>query len=186
MLGGSQVFGWRAGRRAAEVAKDRPGMRASDSELDRLILGPLQKLGEGKGEARPSDLLPGLQTKMWRELLCEKDAPSLADALAYVVADRERLATTVHIGEPIDYALAMEHRNLLDVAEVIARAATLREESRGSHYRGDFPRRDDANWLTNILVSRDGAGALTLDKRWISADVGWTDQPGDIRILPWG
>ena len=186
MLGGSQVFGWRAGRRAAEVAKDGPGMRAKDSELDRLILGPLAKLREGKGAARPTDLLSGLQTKMWRELLCEKDAPSLADALAYVAADRERLAKEVHIGEPIDYALAMEHRNLLDVAEVIGRAATMREESRGSHYRSDFPRRDDANWLSNILVSRGADGALALNKTWISAEVGWTDQPGDVRILPWG
>ena len=100
MLGGSQVFGWRAGRRAAEVAKDRPDRRPSASELDRLIGEPLARLHEGKGDKRPSDLLPGLQRKMWEELLVEKDAVTLAGALEYVARDRERLSTSVRIAEP--------------------------------------------------------------------------------------
>jgi len=185
MLGGSQVFGWRAGRRAAEVAKDRPNRRPSASELDRLIGEPLARLHEGKGDKRPSDLLPGLQRKMWEELLVEKDAVTLAGALEYVARDRERLSTSVQIAEPIDYALAFEHRNLLDVAEAIIRAASLRTESRGSHYRGDFPARDDASWLTNVLISRAN-GELTLKKSWVGEEAGWVDQPGDVRILPWG
>jgi L-aspartate oxidase len=187
MLGGSQVFGWRAGKRAAEVAKDGPGMRAGDDELDRLIRQPLARLGESKGDRRPSDLLRPLQQKMWAELLVEKDAPSLADALAYVVDDRARLSAGVRIVEPMDYALAMEHRNLLDVAEAIIRAASMRTESRGSHYRSDFPQRDDANWLSNIFITRKpGDTELTLTKRWVAEETGWTDQPGDVRILPWG
>jgi fumarate reductase (CoM/CoB) subunit A len=185
MLGGSQVFGWRAGRRAAEVAKDRPDRRPSASELDRLIGEPVARLREGKGDKRPSDLLPGLQRKMWEELLVEKDAVTLAGALEYVARDRERLSTSVRIAEPIDYALAFEHRNLLDVAEAIIRAASLRKESRGSHYRGDFPARDDASWLTNVLISRAN-GELTLKKSWVGEEAGWVDQPGDVRILPWG
>ena len=83
----------------------------------------------------------------------------------------------------MDYVLALEHRNLLDVAEVIIRAAALRTESRGSHYRSDYPRRDDAEWLTNILVTRRD-GELRLEKRWINES--WSDHPGDVRILPWG
>jgi len=185
MLGGSQVFGWRAGKRAAEVAMDRPGMPAPDSELDRLIREPLAHLREGRGARRPGDLLPALQQKMWAELLVEKDAPSLAGALQFIADDRDRLARDVRITEPMDYALAMEHRNLLDVGEAIIRAATMRTESRGSHYRSDFPARDDANWLTNIFITRKGAD-LILTKRWVAEDGGWTDQPGDVRILPWG
>jgi L-aspartate oxidase len=185
MLGGSQVFGWRAGKRAAEVAKDRPALRASEDELDRLIREPLARLREATGTRRPGDLLPPLQRKMWEQLLVEKDAPSLADALDYVANDRERLARSIRVAEPMDYALALEHRNLLDVAEVIIRAASLRTESRGSHYRSDFPRRDDESWLTNIFVTRKD-GRLDLSRRWVSEGAGWTDQPGDVRILPWG
>jgi succinate dehydrogenase/fumarate reductase flavoprotein subunit len=79
--------------------------------------------------------------------------------------------------------LALEHRNLLEVAEAIIRAADLRTESRGSHYRSDYPRRDDAAWMTNILVSRRG-GELCLEKRWVNES--WFDHPDDVRILPWG
>lgn len=185
MLGGSQVFGWRAGKRAAETAKDRPDLRASASELDRLMVEPLARLREGKGQKRPNELLRPLQQKMWEELLVEKDASSLAGALEYVLADRERLARSVRITEPLDYALAFEHRNLLDVAEVIIRTASLRTESRGSHYRSDFPKRDDANWLTNLFVSRQ-QGDFQVRKSWVSEEFGWVDQEDDVRILPWG
>jgi len=40
--------------------------------------------------------------------------------------------------------------NLLTVARLIARAALRREESRGAHYRDDYPQRDDINWLRRI------------------------------------
>jgi fumarate reductase (CoM/CoB) subunit A len=187
MLGGSQVFGFRAGKSAAEVAKARGGLasRAPADELDRLILEPLARLSEARGQSRPGELLPGLQEKMWQELLVDKDAPSLASALSYIADDRERMSTSLRIAEPIDHALALEHRNLLDVAEVIARAATLRTESRGSHFRSDFPERDDARWLTNIMVTRQH-GQLALERRWVCETEGWVDEPGDMRILPWG
>jgi L-aspartate oxidase len=183
MLGGSQVFGFRAGRKAADVARERPDPHIHAGVLDRLLHEPLARLAEARGPARPGDLLGPLQYKMWAELLVEKDADSLAQAEQYVADDRERLATGIHIAEPMDRVLALEHRNLLDVAEVIIRAATLRTESRGSHYRADYPERNDAQWLTNIFASRDD-GKLRLQTRRIDRD--WSAQPGDLRILPWG
>jgi L-aspartate oxidase len=183
MLGGSQVFGFRAGRKAAEVANERPAITIHADILDRLLHEPLARLAEANGSARPGDLMRPLQRKMWAELLVEKDAASLADALQYVADDRERLAKDIRICEPMDRVLALEHRNLLDVAEVIILAATMRTESRGSHYRADYPDRDDAEWLTNIFISRED-GELRLEKRWIND--AWPDQAGDLRILPWG
>ena len=49
--------------------------------------------------------------------------------------------------------------------------------------RADFPERNDAEWLTNLAVRRE-RGQLVLEKRWFGQ--GWVDQPGDIRIKPWG
>jgi succinate dehydrogenase/fumarate reductase flavoprotein subunit len=183
MLGGSQVFGFRAGRKAAKVANEQPAITLHADILDRLLHEPLARLAEANGSARPGDLMRPLQRKMWAELLVEKDAASLADALQYVADDRERLANDIRICEPMDRVLALEHRNLLDVAEVIILAAAMRTESRGSHYRADYPDRDDAEWLTNIFISRDD-GELRLEKRWIND--AWPDQAGDLRILPWG
>jgi succinate dehydrogenase/fumarate reductase flavoprotein subunit len=183
MLGGSQVFGFRAGRKAAEMAREQPDVSIHQGLLDRLLHEPLARLAEADGPARPGDLLRPLQRKMWAELLVEKDASSLTDALQYIADDRERLAKGIRICDRMDRVHALEHRNLLDVAEVIIRAAALRTESRGSHFRSDYPERRDYEWLTNIFVSCEH-GELRLEKRWIGE--GWSDHPGDLRILPWG
>jgi succinate dehydrogenase/fumarate reductase flavoprotein subunit len=185
MLGGSQVFGWRAGAHAAEVAKERPQFTPSRALLDQLLTEPLARLREVKGAQRPLQMRPRIQEKMWRELLVEKDDRSLAGVLSFIEEERCCLREQLVIAEPLDVAEAIEQKNLLDVAEAIATAARARTESRGSHYRSDYPQRDDQHWLTNQFIRHEN-GELRLEKRWVSAETGWTDQPGDIRILPWG
>ena len=49
---------------------------------------------------------------------------------------------------------AFEFQNMLDVAKLIADAAIVRTESRGAHYREDFPERDDTQWKQHIVVGR--------------------------------
>jgi succinate dehydrogenase/fumarate reductase flavoprotein subunit len=44
--------------------------------------------------------------------------------------------------------------NYLDVCQIIIKGALARKESRGSHFRSDFPRKDDANYLCNITFSK--------------------------------
>jgi fumarate reductase (CoM/CoB) subunit A len=184
MLGGSQVFGWRAGAYAARVAATRPSEDLGPQAFE-PIEKQLRQFQESQGDQRPMDLRSGLQGVMWETLLVEKDAETLLRAMRYVEDDRERLRTGLRIAEPADLALAFEHRNLLDVAEVIIAAAAMRTESRGSHYRRDYPTRGDNEWLTNIFVSRNN-GDLALRKQWVGSEVGWVDQPGDVRIKPWG
>ena len=184
MLGGSQVFGWRAGRKAAEVACGRGGGSVSAATLEPL-LEPLARLRGSHGRHRPDDLRPALQRVMWECLMVEKDAMSLARGRQFITDERDRLAHDLLIAEPFDLALACEHRNLLDVAEVIVEAALLRTESRGSHVRSDYPLRDDAHWLTNLFATRV-KGQLRFERKWVAQGHGWTDRPGDIRIKPWG
>lgn len=183
MLGGSQVFGWRAGTRAAEVAKERPQKDLSADDQDRL-LGWIGRANEAKGSTRPQDLLDPLQREMWSRLLVERDADQLSAALSFVEEQRGRLEGDLRIAEPFDLALLAEQRNLLDVAEVIAKAATMRTESRGSHYRSDYPERDDDNWMTNIFARRT-EGELSLRKQWVNEEEGFTDR-GKVVIQPWG
>ena len=51
---------------------------------------------------------------------------------------------------------------LLDNAEPLVAAALAREESRGGHWRDDFPTRDDENWLKHSLVYREPDGSMRL------------------------
>jgi L-aspartate oxidase len=73
---------------------------------------------------------------MWRSVGLFRSRAGLEGAVA-------RLATA----DPDDPA----HRHLLVVARLIARAALRREESRGAHYRSDFPQRDDARWRVHVM-----------------------------------
>ncbi|MFQ5705418.1 MAG: FAD-binding protein [Gemmatimonadales bacterium] len=182
MLGGSQVFGWRAGRKAAEVAKG--GSSNIPSHILDSVLEPVCRYREARGRKRPTEMRGELQQTMWETLIVEKDETSLERARRFVADERDRLVNDLLVAEPIDVALAFEHRNLLDVAEVIIEAAAQRTESRGSHVRTDFPERNDGEWLTNLVATRS-SGELQLERRRIASD-GWVDQPGDIRIKPWG
>jgi succinate dehydrogenase / fumarate reductase flavoprotein subunit len=47
---------------------------------------------------------------------------------------------------------------MLDVAEMVAMASLLRKESRGAHYREDYPTKDDEQWLKNIIITRAADG----------------------------
>jgi succinate dehydrogenase/fumarate reductase flavoprotein subunit len=179
------VFGWRAGTKAAEVARDRPHAELHPDDYERLLGQRLARQREAAGTTRPHVLHGALKQAMWELLLVDKDAAQLARAQAIIDEQRKTLHDDLRIAEPFDHVLALEQRNLLDVAEVITAAAALRTESRGSHYRSDFPERDDARWLVNIFASRDGDGRLALRKQWINEDAGWEDQ-GRIRIMPWG
>ncbi len=185
MLGGSQVFGWRAGTKAADVAKDRPQGDLHPDEFERLLGRRLARQNEAKGGTRPTQLHRQLQQAMWEKLLVERDEAQLQSAQAVIDEQRRLIREDLCIAEPFDHVLAMEQRNMLDVAQVITQAALMRKESRGSHYRSDYPERDDDNWLSNIFVSRDGQGNMELRKEWINEEQGWEDQ-GRIRIMPWG
>ena len=58
----------------------------------------------------------------------------------------------------MDLMEALEFESLLTLAETIVRGAAARTESRGAHFREDFPERDDANWLKHTLVHHTDSG----------------------------
>ena len=78
-------------------------------------------------------------------------------AASVMVQDKGRVFNT-------DLLQAFELQSLLDVAETIVASALAREESRGAHYRSDFPKRDDAQWIKHTVARRTLQGpALTYE-----------------------
>lgn len=57
-----------------------------------------------------------------------------------------------------------EMTNLFTVSHAIAYAAYLRTESRGSHWREDFPAADDDHWRTRLALTRDASGRFTVER----------------------
>lgn len=89
-----------------------------------------------------------LRAVMWEAASVERDGADLRQLqrkLAQWPLTQRRLSRA-----------ALESRALLNAAQHIANAALLREESRGAHFRTDFPQRDDAHWLARIVWNSAG------------------------------
>ena len=161
MLAACNVFGARAGRRAADHAA---GSARPPSRTPRWR-APLARLAgfQGQGSLAWAEVRREVKALTAGALLVVRDGPGLRAMIERVQTLREDLARRAALvdGRPSIYVLETE--NLLLTAEIMARAALLREESRGSHFREDFPRQDDARWLVNILWrSRAGEPEPTL------------------------
>jgi succinate dehydrogenase/fumarate reductase flavoprotein subunit len=157
MLVACQVFGKRAGQSAAQRVRDRgvPSVSVAlvAAEEERLV-----KMRAQRGSLAPAQLTRELQECMWRHVLVVRSDESLRACLAEVERLRGQLKD-LRVEGPAQLAKALELENLLTVAEIMARAALLRTESRGSHYREDHPQRDDAHWQQSIVI-RQVAGQM--------------------------
>jgi succinate dehydrogenase / fumarate reductase, flavoprotein subunit len=158
------VFGRRAGIRMAEHASatefsDLPEDAHAAVEAQIAAL-----LGRESG-VRPVTLREELQARMTDDCGVERSEESLTRAAEHITDLQGRYHQVAiddrSAGYNQDLMEALELGFLLDLAEVTVAAALARTESRGGHYRSDFPLRDDQNWLKHSLIGRDAAGAIT-------------------------
>jgi L-aspartate oxidase len=128
------------GARAAEVMREESSVMATPISIN------------GSQPMCSSDqtgiLLRRLQDVMWREAGLLRDASGLSEA----EADLKRICT--QLTADTDRA-SLELRNLHMIGELIVRSALARKESRGAHFRNDYPTRDDANFQKHSVLSRD-------------------------------
>jgi fumarate reductase (CoM/CoB) subunit A len=157
MVSGSQVFAARAGKYAAERARS-----ARSKTLAPETLAPaferLQRFGRGEREA--NQVLAALQEATGTHLVVLRNEAGLAALLARIKELEEEWLPQVAVGTTPELRRAIEVDNSLLTAELMTRAALLRRESRGSHYREDFPTLDEDHWRKNILFHMDGPGRL--------------------------
>ena len=89
-------------------------------------------------------------------VLFVKHGDRLQATLTMVEFMRDHLAPQLMVDNPHDLRLAHEVKSMIYNAEAKLRTSLYREESRGTHYREDFPRRDDPDWLAWISLQREG------------------------------
>ncbi len=157
------VFGARSGQ---SMSKDFP---ASKSKHSALPGSPAPKPGAPAAEAHavksnaaqpgsssaaaatqtaPADsALAKIRDLMWRHVGILRGGKELSAAIEFL--EKTDLPLPPHPGRH-DYEL----RNLHSLALLMARSALAREESRGSHYRSDFPYRDDDDFQKHSLIQR--------------------------------
>jgi L-aspartate oxidase len=128
------------GARAAEAMK-------GERQFPKSAEGVPQPRPEPVAENSPSSLLPELKRAMWEKAGLLRDA----DGLLSLRSDLERLSE--QLPNPADRA-SLEIHNLVTVASLIAESALARKESRGAHFRNDFPARDDERFARHSVVQR--------------------------------
>ncbi len=157
------VFGRRSGKALGEFCR-RADYAPLPAQAEAEVEGALEELRAGRGSERASVLRSEMQRVMMDKVGVFREAKSMGEALAEVRALKERFT---HLGIDdrsaafnTDLLEAFELGALLDLAEVTAASALQRTESRGAHYRDDYPERDDTHWLKHTLAYRsDGPGA---------------------------
>jgi fumarate reductase (CoM/CoB) subunit A len=154
----TQVFGVRAGAAAARYAS-KTESTPRDREVSELKNRWLQLLSVEEG-VRPYKIRHSIQDIIISKVGPFRSGAGLAEAKDLLSHIRSIQIPKLKVaGSSLaynsDFIEAIETLNMLDVAEVIVAAALTRQESRGAHFRLDFPRRDDGKWLKNILVRRE-------------------------------
>ena len=111
-----------------------------------------------------------------------KEEKRMEATLALLRYLEEQMVPKMRAEDPHMLRLAHETENMALNAEMILRASLFRKESRGWHYREDYPRQNDKEWLAWNQIFRDETGAMALDKVPVPAQ--WRpEHPQDTR--PW-
>lgn len=164
------VFGKRAGIAAAEYSQKADFVELPEDPA-RLVLDQVERLRDATGTERVSVLRRELQETMDANVMVFRTEQTIKTAVEKIAELRERYLN-VSIQDKgkrfnTDLLEAIELGNLLDLAEVMAVSALARKESRGGHYREDYPNRDDVNFMRHTMAYRevgdDGTESIRLD-----------------------
>lgn len=181
MMGASQVFGMLAGRHAAMYSRSKTlppvNEKLAEDELKRI-----GSLKVSQGDQKPVNLKKRLKKVAYENMLAVRSEPSLTKVLSEVQIIRDELFPRISADTPKELVEALELKNLLIVAEIIASAAQMRKESRGNHFREDYPERDDVNW-SGVITIRKVKEKPKLERLVIDPE--WTDRPGDMGDEAW-
>lgn len=161
------VFGRRAGRKAAELAAQMAWPALSKATVDHC-LAPWHALlaADPRPRAGAQDdafaIRSEMTTLMTNQVGVFRIGAELEDGVERLRELRKRYSRlTAPAGtQSFNYALMdyLEVGYLLDLSEVIAAGALARTESRGAHYRLDFPERNDTDWLHHSFALKSAAG----------------------------
>jgi succinate dehydrogenase / fumarate reductase flavoprotein subunit len=155
------VFGRRAGLAMADYCK-KTDFSPLPKEPEAMLKSQIAKLQNGSSKEKTALLRETLQAVMMDKCgVFRTDAP-LKQALHEIKTLRERYQN-VSVSDKsqvfnMDLMDALELGHLLDLAEVTVTSALARTESRGAHYREDFPKRNDTEWLKHTLAYYSSKG----------------------------
>ena len=160
----SCVYGRLAGKSVARylAAAERAILEPRRGQAEEMIASLLAPLSRTQGPS-PMELRSRIQELNWNNVGVGRTGEGLSQALAEIEdiageARTLRVAKTSAYNMPFNYALDLQ--NMIDISRVVAGSAILREETRGAHFRQDFPTQRDEYGLFNTFARRNAEGRL--------------------------
>jgi succinate dehydrogenase / fumarate reductase flavoprotein subunit len=163
------VFGKLAGEHAARWAQAHPSPTIDSSQADAARHAALEPLDRGTGE-NPYEIQTALQEIMQDKVGIVRTESEMSEAIDGITTLRARAANSVVPGN-IEFNpgwhTAVDLQNLMIVSEAVALCGLDRKESRGAHFREDYPEKDEAHAGHNSIVSRGDDGSMRVERRKI-------------------
>jgi succinate dehydrogenase / fumarate reductase flavoprotein subunit len=161
------VFGKRAGEFAAKYARSTGMGTIQPQQVEAAATAALEPFDRGAQGEGPYQIQYALQEMMQDLVGIVRNEDEMQRALRGLEALRER-ARTVGVGGHREYNpgwhAALDLPNLLLVSEAVTRSAIERRESRGGHFREDYPDRDPAFGNVNIVIRKEPGGRMELSR----------------------
>jgi succinate dehydrogenase / fumarate reductase flavoprotein subunit len=157
------VFGKRAGEHAAVFAKQNGSPAIDEGQVEAAARSALEPFERGSAAENPFTIQQDLQVMMQDLVGIVRDEREMQQALTGLQelnSRASRAGVSGHREYNTGWHTALDLGNLLAVSEAIARSAIERKESRGGHFRQDFPEKDPAYATFNIAVRRQADGGM--------------------------
>jgi succinate dehydrogenase / fumarate reductase flavoprotein subunit len=155
------VFGKRAGEYAAEFARQHGPVRVDDGAVDAAVTASLAPFDRGTSGENPYKVQDELQDTMQSLVGIVRQESEMREAYTRLQGFKDRAArvgVTGHREYNGGWHTSIDLENLLDVAEAITLSAIERKESRGGHFREDYPDKATEFSTITILVRRGPSG----------------------------
>jgi succinate dehydrogenase flavoprotein subunit len=157
------VFGKRAGEYGAVFARQHGATRIDEAQVEAATRRALEPFERGNAAENPFKIQQDLQNLMQDLVGIVRDEREMQQALAGLQQLRARAAkagVTGHREYNTGWHTAQDLGSLLTVSEAITRSAIERKESRGGHFRQDYPDKDPAFATFNVSVRRGSDGTM--------------------------
>jgi len=157
------VFGKRAGEYAARYAKDIMASALDEGQIEAFAATALAPFERQAGGSNPFDMQSRLQDMMQDLVGIARTGKEVEEAVGRIQGLQQeagQVSSGGNRGYNPGWHTAMELTHMLTVAEAIARAAHQRKESRGGHYREDFPEKNPDLGAVNISITKNGQGLM--------------------------
>ncbi|HEU5147973.1 MAG TPA: fumarate reductase/succinate dehydrogenase flavoprotein subunit [Chryseosolibacter sp.] len=159
------VFGKRAGEYAAKYVRETPAVKVNEHQIEeiaRWTLAPFDR-ESARDNKNPFQLQAHLQDSM-QELVgivrTDNELIQAIDVIQEIRSQSETVGCGGNRGYNPGWHTALELMPMLTVAEAIARAAKERKESRGGHFREDFPDKSEEYSKINIAIRKKVDGSM--------------------------